>query len=67
VPPIKFRIKNGKQTPTGRKILHRVRWYLLTQWQNGRMNDDDRNIIQLAIRDVDVCLSRLHKNWRGRF
>jgi hypothetical protein len=60
-------MKNGKQTPSATTILRRVRRYLVGQWHNGRMNDDDRSVIPQAIRDVDICLSMCNKAWRDRF
>jgi hypothetical protein len=67
VPPINFRIKNGKQTPSGTTILRRVRRQLLRQQWEPKSWFDDLEIVAMAIRDVDICLSKCHKEWRSRF
>jgi len=66
MPPIKFRRKNGKQTPSGTRILRRVRRQLILCWHYETPKIADRELIPLAIADIDLCLGRCDKKWRDR-
>ena len=67
MPPIIFRLKNGKQTPSGTRILRRVRRRLLASWHSWELEICERELVPLAIADVDLCLSKLNAEWRERF
>jgi hypothetical protein len=67
VPPIKFRNKGGKRTPTGRHILRRVRRQLEREFFVAQEKREDTAVWTSAIFDVDLCSSRLHPEWRDKF
>ena len=67
MPPIVFRIRNGKQTPSGTRILRRVRRQLLRSWHSWQLEICERELVPLAIADIDLCLSKCYAEWLERF